>query len=90
MPSDLRNSIMVEAMGLIFFAFQNRFSSRGAFWHTAICKMYSSSVSSFVCHLSLLTKKSVDLAVSRNGLIIRTFHCGYFDWGDALCVMVQT
>jgi len=42
MPSDLRNSTMTKAMGLIFFAIQHRFSPRGAFCHTALHAIHSS------------------------------------------------
>jgi len=41
MLSDLRNSTMAKAIGLIFFAVQRRFSPRGAFCHTDVHAMHS-------------------------------------------------
>jgi len=42
MPTDQRNLITAKATRLIFFTVRHRFSPRGAFWHTAVCPMYSS------------------------------------------------
>ena len=62
MASDKRNSITAgPGYGL----------SLCAFWHAAVRTMHSSwtnlPVSSFVSHSSLLTVKSVDLAIARDG-----------------------
>ena len=58
---------MAKAMGLIFSLFDVTLAQE----MSATCTMHSSwtklPVSSFVSHLSLLTVKSVDLAVAHDG-----------------------
>ena len=70
MPSDKRYSIMAQAMGLIFSLFD--VASAQEVYLLAYHSMYSAffvdlPVSSFVSHSSLLTAKSVNLAVARDG-----------------------
>ena len=60
---------------LDFFTVQRHFSPRGAFWHTAVHAMHSSGtyqLASLVFHSSLLTVKSINLVVARDGLLCVT------------------
>ena len=69
MPSDKRNLITAKATGLIFSLF-NVFSARQVLlaYHTTYNTFFMAlPVSSFVSHSSLLTTKSVDLAIARDG-----------------------
>ena len=93
MPSVKHNLITDKAMGLIF----HRFSPRGAFWHTAVRAMYSSGTYQYppLCSISLLTVKSIDLVVARDGFpcemkIIRIFHGGYLDYRGALQTVLDS
>ena len=67
MPSDKRNSITAMATGLIFSLF-DVVSATGTFWPE-----YRSTYNEFFIdlpvssHSSLLTAKSVDLAIARDG-----------------------
>ena len=70
MPSDKRNLITAKAMGLIFSLFDVT-SAREAVPYGILkyvkCILHGLLVSSFVSHSSLLTVKSVDLAVAHDG-----------------------
>ena len=57
MPSNQINSTMANGTVSIFFTIQNCFHPRGAFWHTAVCTIHSSSV--FLCHFCWQQKVSI-------------------------------
>ena len=72
MPSDKRNLIMVKATGLIFSLFDVASAQEVPFGipQYVQCILLGLTSDSFVSHSSLLTAKSVDLAVTRDqGLI---------------------
>ena len=64
MPLDKRNSIMAEALGLIFSLFDVALARQVTF---SIPHYMDLPVFSFVSHSSLLTAKTVDLAVAHDG-----------------------
>ena len=69
MPSDKHNSITARAVGLIFSLFTSLQPDRCllAYHSTYNTFFMDLPVSSFVSHSSLLTAKSVDLAVACDG-----------------------
>ena len=69
MPSDKCNSITAKAMGLIFHCSTLLQPERCLLAYHSKCKAFFMNlpVSSFVSHSSLLTAKSVDLAVACDG-----------------------
>ena len=71
MPSDKRNLITAKATGLIFSLFDVTSAQEVPFGipHYIQCILHGLTVpvSSFVSHSSLLTVKSVDLVVARDG-----------------------
>ena len=59
---------MAKGTDLIFFTVQRCFSPRRTFWHTAVFFM-DLPVSPFVLHTSVLTEKSVNLVLARDGFL---------------------
>ena len=68
MPSDKCNSIMAKATGLIFHCSTSLQPDRCLLAYHSTCNVFFMDlpVSSFVSHSSLLTVKSVDLAIARD------------------------
>ena len=87
MPSDKRNSITAKATGLIFSLFDVASSQQVPFgiYHSTYNAFFMDlPVSSFVSHSSLLTAKSVNFVIARDGFPSHNgnrpfFHSGYFD-----------
>ena len=71
MPSDKRNSITAKDMGLIFHCLTSLQLDRCLLAYRSTCSAFFMDlpVSSFVSHSSLLTAKSVDLAVACDGFL---------------------
>ena len=69
MPSDKCNSITAKAMGLIFSLFDVALAREVSFGILQYiqCILHGLPMSSFVSHSSLLTAKSVNLAVTCDG-----------------------
>ena len=69
MPSNKRNSITAKAMGLIFHSLMSLQPERCllAYRSTYNAFFVDLPVSSFVSYSSLLTAKSVDMVVARDG-----------------------
>ena len=71
MSSDKHNLIMGKAAGLIFSLFNIAYMCLLAYCNTYNAFFMDLPVSSFVSHSSLLTVKSVDLAVARDGFPLK-------------------
>ena len=86
MPSDKHNSITAKATGLIFHCSISLQPDRCLLTYRSMYNAFFMDlpVSSFVSHSSLLTAKSVDLAIAHDGFpfvteIVHICHSGYFD-----------
>jgi len=84
MPSVEHNSIMAKSAGLIFSLFDVTSAQEVPLAYHSMCNVFFRDlpVSSFMFHSSLLTVKSVDLVVARDGFlyvmeIVCIFHGDY-------------